>query len=146
MKDLIVITAHCPTEKQEEALNRCVDSVHKLGFHILLLSHSHIPIHIQKKCNYYFYDYDNDVSEDVNLLGYSTFKFENKKIHSKFFIKNFYGFAIYRMFSIASQIALNFGYENIHNIEYDCELLDGELINENNEHLKEYDSVIYTNN
>jgi len=48
MEDLILITAYCETEKQEEALNRCIDSVSKLGFHILLISHSHIPTHIQK--------------------------------------------------------------------------------------------------
>jgi hypothetical protein len=144
MKDLIFITAYCPTEKQEEALNRCVDSVIKLGFHILLLSHSHISPHIQKKCNYYFYDYNNDVSDDYNLIGHFTFNFDNKKINSRFFSKKFYGFAIYRMFSIASQVAINFGYDNIHHIEYDCELLDESLIHENREHLKEYDSVIST--
>jgi len=144
MEDLILITAYCETEKQEEALNRCIDSVSKLGFHILLISHSHIPTHIQKKCNYYFYDYNNDVSEDHNLLGHFTFNFDNKKINSRFFIKKFYGFAIYRMFSIASQIATNFGYDNLHHIEYDCELLDENLIFENKENLKKYDSVICT--
>lgn len=144
MKDLIFISAYCPTEKQEEALNRCIDSVSKLGFHILLISHSHISTYIQKKCNYYFYDYNNDVSDDYNLMGHYTFNFNNKKINSRFFVKNFYGFAIYRMFSIASQIAINFGYNNLHHIEYDCELLDKNLIHENSEYLKEYDSVICT--
>ena len=146
MRDLIVVTAHCPTEEQEELLNNCIDSIRKFGYHILLLSHTHIPTYIQKKCNYYFYDYNNDVSDDYNLIGHQSFNIGDRTIQSRFFLKSFYGFAIYRMFSIASQIALNFGYENIHNIEYDCELLDGELINENNELLKEYDSVIYTNN
>jgi hypothetical protein len=50
------------------------------------------------------------------------------------------------MFSIVSQIAINFGYKNIHQIEYDCELLDNELINEHSKLLEEYDSVIYTDN
>jgi hypothetical protein len=50
------------------------------------------------------------------------------------------------MFSIASQIAINFGYKNIHHIEYDCELLDKNLIVENSNYLEEYDSVIYTDN
>jgi hypothetical protein len=27
MKDLIFITAYCPTEEQEKALEKCVDSV-----------------------------------------------------------------------------------------------------------------------
>ena len=145
MKDLIFVTAYCPTEEQEAALEKCIDSVLECGKHILLISHTHIPIHIQKKCQYYVYDYNNDVVDDYNLMGYYHFFFnDNKAINSRFFIKNFYGFAIYRMFSIASQIAINFGYQNIHHIEYDCELIDKNLIHENSEYLKEYDSVICT--
>jgi hypothetical protein len=66
-------------------------------------------------------------------------------IQSIFFEKYFYGFAIYRMFSMASQIAINFGYQNIHHIEYDCELSDVNLIKEHSNLLESYDSVIYTN-
>ena len=146
MKDLIFITAYCPTEEQENVLEKCVNSVLKCGKHIALVSHSHIPIHIQKKCQYYVYDYNNEISDDYNLLGHNQFNFDNQKIQSRFFNKTFYGFAIYRMFSIASQIAINFGYKNIHHIEYDCELLDKGLIDENSDHLEEYDSVIYTDN
>jgi hypothetical protein len=145
MKDLIFITAYCPTEEQERALDKCVDSVLNLGFHIALISHSHVPIHIQKKCQFYVYDYNNDVSTDYKLLGHNSFSFGNQRIQSRFFNKTFYGFAIYRMFSIVSQIAINYGYKNIHHIEYDCELLDKELISKNSELLEEYDSVIYTN-
>jgi hypothetical protein len=90
------------------------------------------------------YDYNNDISKDYNLFGHKTFYFENKRIQSRFFAKTFYGFAIYRMFSMVSQIAINFGYKNIHHIEYDCELLNSNLIIENNKSLEEYDSVIYT--
>jgi hypothetical protein len=146
MKDLIFITAYCPTEEQERALERCVDSVLKCEKHVALISHTHVPIHIQKKCQFYVYDYNNEISDDYNLLGHNHFRFGNQIIQSRFFNKYFYGFAIYRMFSIASQIAINFGYENIHHIEFDCELLDSELINENNKLLQEYDSVICTDN
>jgi hypothetical protein len=146
MEDLIFITAHCPTEEQERALERCVDSVLKCEKHVALISHTHVPIHIQKKCQFYVYDYNNEISDDYNLLGYNHFRFGNQRIQSRFFNKYFYGFAIYRMFSIASQIAINFGYKNIHQIEYDCELLDNELVNEHSKLLEEYDSVIYTDN
>ena len=146
MKDLIFITAYCPTEEQEKLLEKCVNSVLECGKHIALISHSHIPIHIQKKCQYYVYDYNNEISDDYNLLGHHHFIFDNQKIQSRFFNKTFYGFAIYRMFSIASQIAINFGYKNIHHIEYDCELLDKSLVDVNSNYLEEYDSVIYTDN
>jgi len=147
MEDLIFITAFCPTEEQERVLEKCVNSVLQCGNDIVLISHSHIPIHIQKKCKYYFYDHLNDTSDDYNLLGFQHYVFANKTmIQSKFFQKYFYGFAIYRMFSMASQIATNFGYKNIHHIEYDCEILDKNIIDRNSELLKEYDSVIYTDN
>jgi hypothetical protein len=146
MKDLIFISAYCPTEEQERVLERCVNHVLECGKHIVLVSHTHVPIHIQKKCQYYVYDYNNEISDDYNLLGHQHFKFGNHRIQSRFFNKYFYGFAIYRMFAIACQIAINFGYENIHHIEYDGQLLDKNLIDENSKHLEEYDSVIYTDN
>lgn len=146
MKNLIFITAYCTSEQQERALERCIDSVSNAGCHIALISHSHIPIHIQKKCQYYVYDYNNEISDDYNLIGELNYKFSGGVIHSRFFNKTFYGFAIYRMFSIVSQIAINFGYDNIHHIEYDCELLDKNLIDKHSKILEEYDSVIYTDN
>lgn len=146
MKDLILVTAHCPTEEQEMMLEKCIDSINKFKYHILLVSHTHVPIHIQKKCNYYFYDYLNDVSDDYNYLGYSNYISNDWEIQSRFFNKYFYGFAIYRMISIACQIAINFKYEFIHHIEYDCELIDDKIILENDVLLTEYDSVLYTGN
>ena len=146
MDDLIFITAYCPTEEQEIALDKCIDSVLKCGFHVALISHTHGPIQIQKKCNYYFYDYCNDISDDINLLGNQYFETDRWRIDSRFFNKFFYGFAIYRMFSIASQIAIQFGYKNIHHIEYDAELLDKNLILENSKLLEDYDSIICTDN
>jgi hypothetical protein len=145
MNDLILITAHCPTESQEKMLEDCIDSVIGLGYHVLLISHTHVPIHIQKKCNYYFYDYLNDVNQDDDLLYFTWFAVDDTNfIKSKYFTKEFYGFAIYRMFTIASQIAENFGYDNIHHMEYDCMLKNKNLINEHNCLLQEYDSVFYT--
>jgi len=144
MRDLICVTAYCPTEEQVVALEKCIDSVLKCGNHIALISHTHIPIHIQKKCQYYVYDYLNEISEDYSLFGDNFFGVDNIIINSKFIQKSFYGFAIYRMFSIASQLAINFGYKNIHHIEYDCELLDETLISEHSSLLETYDSILYT--
>jgi hypothetical protein len=49
------------------------------------------------------------------------------------------------MFAIASQIAINFGYDKLHHIEYDCELLDKTIIDEHSSFLETYDSILYTN-
>jgi len=145
MKDLIFITAYCPTENQVNMLEKCIDSVLKCDKHVALISHSHIPIHIQKKCNFYFYDYMNDTNQDDDLLYFTRYVIsDDLTIRSKYFTKEFYGFAIYRMFCIASQIAINFGYKRIHHIEYDCVLKNNELIEYHNELLEEHDAVLYT--
>jgi len=144
MKDLIFITAYCPTEEQEKTLEKCLNAVLQTGMHVAIISHSHIPVHLQKKCQFYFYDHLNDISDDYNLLGHQSFSFEGGIIQSRFFNKYFYGFAIYRMFCMASQIAINFGYENIHHIEYDLEITDPNIFHDNSKHLEQYDSVIYT--
>lgn len=145
MNDLIVITAYCPNESQVKMLDDCIDSVIESNNHVLLISHTHVPIHIQKKCDYYFYDYLNDVTQDDDLLYFSWFATDDITfIKSKYFTKEFYGFAIYRMFTIASQIAKNFGYKNIHHIEYDCILKNKNLIDKHIKLLEKYDSVFYT--
>lgn len=140
-----MITAYCPTDEQIQLLEKCVDSVAKTGYHVLLVSHTHIPIHIQKKCQFYFYDYLNDVSDDYSLFGHNSFAMEDFVIQSRFFQKSFYGFAIYRMFSIASQTAINLGYDKLHHIEYDCLLLDENILHGHSSLLESYDSVLYTN-
>ena len=89
MKDLIFISAYCPTEEHENNLDRCINSVLECGKHIVLVSHSHIPIHIQKKCQYYIYDYNNDISEDHSLFGSQSFYFDNKRRRSFFLIRHF---------------------------------------------------------
>jgi hypothetical protein len=144
MKDLIFITAYCPTEEQEKSLERCVDVVLRSGMDVAIISHSHISLHLQKKCKFYFYDHLNDISYDRGLLGHQSFSFDNWVVQSRYFNKYFYGFAIYRMFCMASQIAINFGYENIHHVEYDLEVTDPNIFHENSKFLEEYDSVIYT--
>jgi hypothetical protein len=144
VEDLVFITAFCPYDEQIEELDRSVDSVNRLGFDVALLTHTHVPLYIQKKCKFYVYDHVNEISDDLDLRGFRTYSFNNKTIYSKYFSKYFYGFSIYRMFAMASSLAKNYGYEKIHHLEYDCQILDKELIVTHSNYLDEYDSVMYT--
>ena len=144
MKDLILITAYTPTTQHEELLERAILSVKKVGFDILLVSHSHTPLNIQKMCQYYFYDHLNDVTDNVDFRHFEYFSFPEFQIQSKYFTKNFYGFSIYRMFSIASKIAKNFDYERMYHMEYDCEVFDQSIFMEHQELLQTHDAVFYT--
>ena len=144
MKDLILITAFTPTPQYEEILENTILSVKETGFDILLINHSHTSSRIQKLCQYYFYDHLNDVSEDPNLRSFEHFKMDDFEIWSKYRTKNFYGFAIYRMFSMGVKIAKNFGYDRLHHLEYDTQVLDSKIFEEHNEYLQSNDAVFYT--
>ena len=144
MKDLILITAFTPTPQYEEILEKTILSVKETGFDILLINHSHTPSRIQKLCQYYFYDHLNDVSEDPDLRSFEHFITDDFEIWSKYRTKNFYGFAIYRMFSMGVKIAKNFGYDRLHHLEYDTQVLDSKIFEEHNEYLQSNDVVFYT--
>ena len=145
-EDLIYVTANCPTEEQEKKLEECINSLEKIGYDIALVSHTHIPLNIQKKCKYYIYDHFNDISEDENLLSDINFYIPKGIIVSKYFQKYFYGFAIFRMINLACNLAINFGYKKLHYIEYDCVVNNGSFIKENSKLLETYDSILYTTN
>jgi len=143
-KELIYVTAFCPTEEQEIRLERCINALSNIGYDIAIVSHTHIPFHIQKKCQYYIYDHLNDISDDDKLLSLINFSFSNCIINSRYFQKNFYGFAILRMINLISNLAINFKYEKIHYVEYDVIVEDPNLFKENSKLLDTYDSILYT--
>lgn len=61
MKDCFLITSYCDTEKKVKVLNECVDNLK--GFDADILLHAHYPqsTDVQKKVNYYLYDYSNPI-------------------------------------------------------------------------------------
>jgi hypothetical protein len=54
MKDLIMVTAYCPNDEREYILRNLVTSLenHKDMFEVMIVSHTPIPLDIQKKVNY----------------------------------------------------------------------------------------------
>lgn len=143
--DLIFVTAYCPTQEQIDRLSQCIDSLPNDSFDIALITHSHVPLEIQKKCKYYIYDHLNDLSDDEDL---KHFEYHSSRIHhlkSKYMKKTpFYGFSVYRMFSAISKLAQNYGYERMYHVEYDFVIKDVSIFTNHKKFLQEFDSVFYT--
>jgi len=145
VKDLIFVTAYCPDQEQIDRLSECIDSLPNDGFDIALISHSHIPLDIQKKCQFYIYDYLNELSDDEELKHFEFHRTKSHFLKSKYLNKNqFYGFAIYRMFSTICKLAKNLGYERIYHVEYDFVIKDKSIFENHKNFLNKYDSVFYT--
>ena len=144
-KDLIFVTAYCPTQEQIDRLSECIDSLPNTEFDIALISHSHVPLDIQKKCQYYIFDYLNELSDDEELKHFELHSTENHSLKTKYLKKTpFYGFSIYRMFSTISKLAKNYGYERIYHVEYDYVIKDQSIFTNHRNFLEKFDSIFYT--
>jgi hypothetical protein len=146
MKDLILITAYCPDDNRENILRDCVYSLSKFRekYDIMIVSHTPIPVDIQKQVNYCFYDSKNEILTDWDLLNRPWFSpSDGRAIHSSFLSKKNTILAIWRMFILGFANAKNLGYTKVHQIEYDCKIVDDTEILSNSELLGSYDSVVY---
>jgi hypothetical protein len=142
--DLIFVTAYCPTQEQIDRLSQCIDSLPNENFDIALITHSHVPLEIQKKCQYYIYDHLNDLSDDEELRHFEYHSSEKHRLKSKLVKKTpFYGFSIYRMFSAISKLAENYGYKRIYHVEYDYVIKDKSIFTNHKKFLQKFDSVFY---
>jgi len=142
--DLIFVTAYCPTQEQIDRLSQCIDSLPNENFDIALITHSHVPLEIQQKCQYYIYDHLNDLSDDEELRHFEYHNSETHRLKSKLVKKTpFYGFSIYRMFSAISKLAENYGYKRIYHVEYDYVIKDKSIFTNHKKFLEKFDSVFY---
>lgn len=146
MKDLILITSYCPDEHRETILRNLTSSLTRFKdtFDTLIVSHTPIPLDIQKKVNYCLYDSKNEILTDWDLLNQPWFNpNDERRIQSSFLSGKNTHLAIWRMMILGFSLAKNMGYSKVHHIEYDCEIENLDEFNDNSKLLNDFDSVIY---
>lgn len=146
MKDLIMITAYCPDDDRENILRKLSNSLtrFKNSFDTLIVSHTPIPLDIQKKVNYSFYDSKNEILTDWDLLNQPWFNpNDDRRIQSSFLSGKNTHLAIWRMMILGFSLAKNMGYTKVHHIEYDCDIESIDEFDDNSKLLNDFDSVIY---
>jgi hypothetical protein len=146
MKDLILITAYCPDDYRENKLRNLVNSLnlHSQLFDLMVVSHTPIPLDIQKKVDLIIYDKKNEILTDWDMLNQPWFNPGNdRRIQSSYLSKINTHLAIWRMMILGFSTAKNLGYNKLHHIEYDSEINNINEFIENSNHLSNYTSVIY---
>ena len=146
MKDLILITAYCPDDYRENKLRNLVNSLylHSQLFDLMIVSHTPIPLDIQKKVDLVIYDKKNEILTDWDMLNQPWFNpGNNRRIQSSYLSKKNTALAIWRMIILGFSTAKNLGYTRLHSIEYDSEINNINEFIENSNHLSNYTSVIY---
>lgn len=144
MKDLILITAYCPDDYREDVLRNLVNSLDNESFDLMVISHTPIPLDIQKKVDIMFYDKKNEILTDWDLINQPWFSPGNgKKIQSGLLSKKNTHLAIWRMLILGFSTAKNLGYNKVHHIEYDCEINNMDELIDNSTQLNDYNSIVY---
>ena len=146
MKPIIIISAYCPDDERKSMLENCVNSLQPIrkDFDILISAHSYIPENIGKKVDFVFYDANNDLIYDWDLINTPWFSpYEGLTIVSSL-ISNFSTYSACNRIVMGSfGIAKNFGYEKVHYIDYDAIINDYSDFYENNELLNNYVAIQY---
>ena len=145
MKDLILITAYCPDDYRENLLRNLVNSLNSYDlFDVMVVSHTPIPLDIQKKVDLVIYDKKNEILTNWNMLNQPWFNpGDQRRIQSSFLSKKNTHLAIWRMMILGFSTAKNLGYKKLHHIEYDCEINNPNELLDNSIQLNNYTSVIY---
>lgn len=147
MKDLICITAHCPTEEKRKILYNLVSSLQPIrkDFDLMVISHTPVTFDVQENVDWVIFDKDNELLTDWKYQNQPWFSpHEGKHIQSIFFgIGNTY-LTLHKQLIAGYGHAKTFGYEKVHFIEYDAYFEDHTEFYDNSKILNTYDAVLYT--
>lgn len=148
MKDLILITAFCPTKDKENKLKNLVTFFKNYSdvFDIMVTSHSNVSSDIIDICDYFIYDKENLLLYDDKFKMRFFFKTKNFIINTNYLNNYSTNYAVLKLTSIGLSLSKTLGYKKVHKIEYDTNITSvGEII-DNSNLLNEKDIIFYTKN
>ena len=142
MKELIAISAYCPTPEKKKILLELILKLQEYRdqYDLLIVSHSPIGETITELVDYVFYDRSNDILEDFNLTNGFTFENPDFLIISSLVFSKSTHVAVYSLICNAINFAKFNGYEKVHYVEYDFLPINLGVINEASEILKTHDT------
>jgi hypothetical protein len=146
MKPIIIISAYCPDDERKQLLENCINSLQPIrkDFDILISTHAYIPEYIGKKVDFVFYDANNDLIYDWDLINTPWFSPHEGLTIVSSLVSNFSTYsACNRIIMGGLGIAKNFGYKKAHYIDYDTIINDPSEFYDNNTLLDNYVTIQY---
>jgi hypothetical protein len=145
MKDLICITAHCPTPEKRQILLDLVLGLQPIrnDFDIMVVSHTPITFDVQERVDWAIYDKDNELLKEWKYQNSPWFHPKDKLIQSIFFGAGNTYLPVHKQLITGYSMAKTFGYKKIHCVEYDGLFKDFTEFYDNSKALDEYDAILY---
>jgi hypothetical protein len=147
MKDLICITAHCPTTEKRKILLDLVLSLQPIrkDFDLMVISHTPLTFDVQENVDWVIFDRENELLKKWEHQNQPWFSpHEGKHIQSIFFGAGNTYLTLHRQLITGYIHAKGFNYKKTHFIEYDAYFEDYTEFYDNSKILDEYDAVLYT--
>ncbi len=148
-EDIILITAHCPSNEKIEKLRRLVNQLQGLKneFDIMVVSHTTIPLDIQDNVDICLYDKKNELLTEWDLINQPWFNpGDDRRIQSGLLTGRNTHLAIWRMLILGFSIAKNINYKKAHHIEYDCIINNFDDFKKNSKDLDKFNTIYYVDN
>lgn len=130
--DIVVVTAHIDSPEKEDILLNLVKNLKAFNYHVLLTSHHPIPEYICNMVEYTVIDSNNELlyrqdyhkyNMDVHLYNVNV----NRKL-KKVGLFN-HGYAVWTLWKNAHMFLENTGYEKVHVVDYDTQIVDKQFLN-----------------
>lgn len=145
MEEIVLITSYTPTKEKQSLLRNLVYGLKNKGYKVAVCTHSVTPNDIVEECDYFFFDKENHLTYDPNIQYWFQFKINSS---TRFVFKPYNMMAthitpIIRMVYPSLQYLKNLGYKKVHLMEYDSEILNYDIFEQNSLLLDKFDIVSY---
>ena len=147
MKELIVISAYCPTIEKKQILTNLLIHLQPIrnNYDLIIVSHSPIDILLSELVDYVFYDKNNELLTDYDLTNKFYFENDTFEIISSTVYPVSTHLAIYSLLLNAINFAKFQGYKKFHYIEYDFNPQNLNILSKSSKILNEYDNFLIKN-
>lgn len=116
MKEIALIGSYCNTKTKLDILENQIDSLKLLNLDILVFGRYPLPLHIQKKCDYFIFDKSNPILKDRALYNYLFT--HGKKIN---FVFQDYGYAALEQITKSLGFVKSLNYDIAYWLVYDVD-------------------------
>lgn len=137
---------HSDTTEKQILLFDLIKKIKK-KYQVAVSSHVPLPDWIVRECDYFIFDKKNLLLYDSHLKHYKNFNTQGFYIEYKP-IENIsaHVISILRLIYMVNSSLKSMGYKIVHQIEYDCKMINFDELEENKSRLNEYDVVGYVEN
>lgn len=144
MKELIAISAHCPTPEKRQILLELLLKLqdYRKSYDLLIMSHCPIGETFCELVDFVIYDRFNNILEDFDLTNSFEFNHPDFFINSTLIFSKSTHLAVYGMIYNSINFAKFNGYRNLHYVEYDLLPENLKAITDASKILIDYDTVL----